>query len=121
MKVAIEAFVRLEMGLGRTGCREWRRRRGCCGDGHGGGNDEGGFAEGETDSPGRKIAGLVDCVQAAVEEAIGQHALCSCFEPKLERQNERFLWLERSRSGSLLIALGAGGRSSIQIECGSRR
>ncbi len=80
--IEAEAFVRLEMGLGRTGCKEGRRRRGCCGDGLGGWNDEGEFAEGGTDSRERKIAGSVDCAPAAVGEAIGQRALCLCFEPK---------------------------------------
>lgn len=116
-----EAFVRLGTVLEGTVCREWRRQRGCYGDGLDGGNVEEGSAEGRTDSRGRKTVGLVDCARAAVKVAIGQHALCLCFEPKLERQNERFLWLRRSRWGSLLIALGAGGTSSTQIECGSRQ
>ena len=80
--VAGEASVRLATVSERTGCREWRRQRGCSGDGLDGGFDEG-SADLETDSRGRKTVGLVDCAQAVVEVAIGQHALCLCFEPKL--------------------------------------
>ena len=100
---------------------EWRRQRGCCGAGLGCGNDEEGSAEGEIDSPGRKIAELVDCARAAVEAAFGQHALRWCFGPRLEQQSEHPLWLKRSRWGSPLIALGADGRSSTRIECGTRQ
>lgn len=82
--VAAEAFVRLKMGSERTGCKEWRRRRGCYGDGLGDGNDGEEFAGRGTDSHGQKIEALVDYAPAAVVEAIGQHALWSCFELKLE-------------------------------------
>lgn len=119
--VVAEASVRLKTGSEKRGCKGWRRRRGCCGGGLAGGNDEGGFAERKTDSHGRKIAGLVDCALAAVVEATGQHVLCSCFEPRSIRQTGRLLWLERSRWESLLIALGVDGRSSTPIGCGSRR
>lgn len=119
--VAAEAFVRLKTGSEKIRCKVWRRPMGYCGDGLAGGNDEEVSAERETDSHGQKIEGLVGCAPAAVVEAIGQHVLCSCFEPRSIRQTGRLLWLERSRWGSLLIALGVDGRSSTQIGCGSRR
>lgn len=78
MKVASGAFVRLETRLA-TVCKGWRRRRGCYDDGPGGANDEEGFGQVGTDSRGRKTAGSVDCARAAAE-AIGQRALCLCFE-----------------------------------------
>ena len=119
--VAAEAFARLKTGPEKTGCKEWQRRRGCCDGDLVGGNDEEGSAGLETDNHGQEIAGLVDCALAAVVEATGQHVLCSCFEPRSIRQTGRLPWLERSRWGSLLIALGVDGRSSTQIGCGSRR
>lgn len=72
--VAAGAFVRPEMILGRTGCRGWRRRRGCYADGLDVGHDEAESAEGGTDSREQKTAGLVGCARVAEEEAIGQHA-----------------------------------------------
>ena len=76
----------------RTGCKECQRPTGCCGDDLGGVNDQGASAEVKTDSRERKIEGAAGCAQG-VGEAIEQHAWCLCFEPKLERQNGRHLWL----------------------------